>query len=323
MANPYLGDVTRRQATIQLGLAALGFALTTRGPEASEQCGPPPPAGFESFCFIDQNGISHPVYAVGRKGPAVLLLHELPGLVDADLHTARRLASAGYRVFAPLFFGKPGGSGHTLRYARQVCGPEQFACSKAEVTSPHVVWLLGLCDHIRTLVSEGSGIGVVGMCLTGMFPVALLRSAHVVAPVLCQPTIPFSIWTRFGWFAKKRALGLHPSDLLAAKARADVPLLGIRYRGDWRCRKERFDRLTEEFGARFFRLDLEGRQHSTLGDDFCPEAFTEVLAFLNDRLRESPLQQIPKFPLFSKANVKKEHAGPECCVQGERHRSPG
>lgn len=307
--------VDRRLALSQLGAALVGMTLPQEQPALLEGlCGPRAPEGFEGFCFTDAEGRQHQVYTIGRSGPPVLLLHELPGLIDADLETARRLAAAEYRVIAPLLFGEPGGKGSALRHARRVCGDEQFACGRSEVTSPHVRWLLQLCDIVGEQWKGGKGLGVIGMCLTGAFPIALMRSRAVVAPVLCQPTLPFNLWTRFGWFTDKRGLGLHPEDLAAARRRQDIPLLGIRYKGDWRCRKERFQRLTEEFEDRFFRLDLEGRHHSTLGGNFCPEAFTEVLAFFNRHLRATPVAGLPAFPVYSRPNSLVETGKLECCT---------
>jgi dienelactone hydrolase len=269
---------------------------------------------FDTLCFTDDSGGRHQLYVTGKGGPPVLLLHELPGLVDADLLTAEKIADHGYTVIAPLFFGQPGGKGDFARYYRQVCGADQFACNKSTATSPHTRWLRELCRVVRVQWPEGKGIGVIGMCLTGALPLGLLREPSVVAPVVCQPTIPFNFWTIFGLFTDKRGLGLDPKDLEYAKSERDVPILGVRYRSDWRCRKERFERLAEEFKGRFFRLDQAGHHHSTLGGDFCDVVFLEVLAFLNQQLRQTPDPQADRFPRKSQPGSRKEVNGSECAA---------
>lgn len=305
----------RRQAIATLAAAAAGAAFSR--PFASLEpgyCGGPFVRGFDEYCFRDSRGRARQVYVADGGGPPVILLHELPGLTEADLDAAALLAKGPdqhgqprkdtYTVIAPLLFGQPGGEGDWRRHRREVCGAEQFACSDGEATSPHVAWLIELVRDVRQKWPSGQGVGVIGMCLTGAFPLAMLKEPAVVAPVLLQPTVPFNAWTYFGWFTDKERLGIHPDDLAAAKRR-DAPILGIRYRDDWRCRAPRFNRLAREFGKRFFRLDLPGDHHSTIGSDFCDQAFLEVRMFLNQHLRSSP-EPIGTFPRLSEPGVDHE-----------------
>ncbi len=263
-------------------------------------------SGFDDFCFSDRAGRRHQVYVANGGGPPVILLHELPGLVDEDLTTARQLANHGYTVIVPLLFGEAGGSGHSIKYAASLCGKDQFACNEGEMTSPHVVWLRDLASEVWTRWPLGRGMGVIGMCLTGAFPLALLSDPHVKATVLCQPTLPINLFSRFGLFTDKKALALSPDDLKHAKERDDVPVLGLRYTGDWRARSQRFERLAKEFSTRFYRMDIVGNHHSTIALDYCDFAFDEVKAFLNQYLRTEPDPSIHKFPIKSVPNSLKE-----------------
>jgi dienelactone hydrolase len=256
---------------------------------------------FVAVCFTDSTGTKRQVYVKGDAGPPVILLHELPGLTEETLSTARQLAAARYTVVVPLLFGQPGERA-TIGNARRICGNDQFACNEGDVTAPAVTWLRELAVCARREWPEGKGVGAIGMCLTGTFPVAMLRVPEVVAPVLCQPTLPFNRHNPlhfFGWLTDQRALALHPDDLEHARGKTTVPLLGIRYKGDGRCKKERFERLTRAFPNRFYRVDFPGRHHSTLVGDFCPDALTEVLAFFNHHLRSAPDACAPRFPFLS------------------------
>lgn len=289
--------------------------------------GNPAIPGFEAYTFaenigVDQKCVSRQLYVIG-SGPPVILLHELPGLNENDLAAARRLAGKKYTVIAPLMFGTPGGKGETVHNLFNVCGPNDFACGEANVTSTHVCWLRRLCPLVRERWREGKGIGVIGMCLTGQFPIGMMTEPSVVAPVVCQPTTPVNLWTRFGWFTDERGLGLYPSDLAAAKRAADernISILGLRYKGDWRCHKPRFERLADEFGQHFFRLDLPGSGHSTLAQEPCTAAFDEVFAFLDHRLRSTAEGDKP-FPYRSKTlpESKREVTPPDLVCRHDGH----
>jgi dienelactone hydrolase len=274
-------ELRRRDLIRQLAGAILaGWPARTAASEPSLRpglCGHKTVEGFEPYCFRDGQGREHQIYVVGRQGPPVLLMHELPGLIDADLDTARRIASRGYTVLAPLLFGEPGGNNSRLADLHNLatlCGKDGFACRHGKLTSPQAVWLRELCRSARQQWTAGKGVGVIGMCLTGAFPLALMSEPSVVAAVLCQPTIPF------GLFTHKNDLGLDPTDLNQARKRTDVPVLGLRYTGDGKCPKPRFERLVKEFPSRFYRLDLRGKHHSTIAIDCCPDALEEVMAFL-------------------------------------------
>jgi dienelactone hydrolase len=290
--------ISRRDLLRGIGKAGIAAAIPPCLIRSDRPQYPPAP-DFTAQSFTDSQGITHSVFSSGA-GPPVLLLHELPGLSSETFRTARRLRDARYTVLMPLFFGAPGDSS-AFGNMHRVCGNDQFACRRGDRTSPHVTWL----RELARCASESSGhkaIGVIGMCLTGAFPLPMLREPVVKAPVLCQPTLPFNRFNplhAFGWFTDQDALAVHPDDLAFAKSDTTVPLLGIRYRGDRRCKKERFARLRREFPDRFYRLDLEGKHHSTLVGDFSPDALNEVLAFFNQQLRTTPDPAVPAFPILA------------------------
>lgn len=296
-------DTSRRDALRLLSSGAAGLMLQQPECIPTGLCpGGLQLTGFTPMCFSDAAGAKHQLYVTETPGPPVMLLHEITGLTDQTLSTARQLAGARYRVIMPVFFGQPGKRSGISSYGA-TCKDDQFACKRAEKTSPHLKWLRELASCARKQWPDGKGVGVIGMCLTGAFPLALLRAPEVVAPVLCQPTLPFSpynLFHFFGWFTNQNALALDPADVTYAKTSTRMPILGIRYRGDRLSKKKRFERLNREFPERFYRLDMPGRHHSTLVGDFCPEAFAEVLAFFNQHLRTTPDPSVGTFPRLSR-----------------------
>ena len=63
-------------------------------------------AGFTQTSFT-HDGISRLVYA-GGTGPAVVVIHEVPGLHPGVVEFAQRVVDAGFSVRMPSLFGTPG-----------------------------------------------------------------------------------------------------------------------------------------------------------------------------------------------------------------------
>ena len=81
----------------------------------------------------------------GGAGPAVLVLHEIPGLHPGVIDFARRLIAAGYTVYLPSLFGRPAAPAtarETVRSMLQVCVAREFT-KLADRTSP----VVGGCGH--------------------------------------------------------------------------------------------------------------------------------------------------------------------------------
>ena len=80
--------------------------------------------GFDWVMFTHQ-GRTHPVYRAGT-GPGVIVIHEIPGLHPGMLAFAQRLIAAGYTVYLPSLFGRPGqpaSTGAVLGSILGVCEP--------------------------------------------------------------------------------------------------------------------------------------------------------------------------------------------------------
>lgn len=73
-------------------------------------------AGFEESEFT-HDGFTHRVFRAG-SGPAVIVIHEAPGLHPDVSEFGRHVVDAGFTVFMPSLFGTPGkefSMGYALR----------------------------------------------------------------------------------------------------------------------------------------------------------------------------------------------------------------
>src|SRR5215469_14193442 len=151
-------------------------------------------------------------------GPAVIVIHEMPGLHPLVVRFADRVAEAGMTVFCPLLFGVPGRPaahpGSVLTMLGGMCVRREFNAWRAGKSSPIVDWLRALARKAHGECG-GKGVGAVGMCFTGGFALAMMTEAAVVAPVLSQPSLPMV----FG--NQQRAAGIDASseEVACAKKR--------------------------------------------------------------------------------------------------------
>lgn len=204
---------------------------------------------FTKFEFASEGFPARRVFKKGT-GPAVVLMHELPGMIPECVDLARKIAEAGFTVYLPLLFGEPDvpfSIPRTLGFVGQLCISQEFYCFAKKQSSPITQWLRALCREAHT-ECKGPGVGVIGMCLTGGFVLSLMADESVLAPVASQPSLPLSLPL---CPAQKSALGISEDELAAAQARnqAGVPLLALRFTDDRTSPSERFDALRQVFGG--------------------------------------------------------------------------
>ncbi len=202
---------------------------------------------------------TRPVYRrspANGAGPAVIVIHEIPGLHPLVFDFADRLVAAGMTVFLPSLFGTPGKPA-TKGYALQsmianICVRREFNVWKDGKSSPIVDWLRALARHAHAECG-GPGVGAIGMCFTGGFALAMMTEPAVIAPVLSQPSMPILD-------SGKGSIDASPAEIACARRRfedEDLSLLALRYKSDKLVPDARFDRYAREFGERFERVDLE------------------------------------------------------------------
>lgn len=198
---------------------------------------------------------TRPVYRRGA-GPAVIVIHEVPGLHPLVVDFADRLVAAGMTVFMPSLFGTPGKPA-SKPYALQqiilnICIRREFHTWSGGKSSPIVDWLRALARHAHADCG-GPGVGAVGMCFTGGFALAMMTEPSVIAPVLSQPSLPLR-------GARTGAIDVSPAEIACARQRfvdEDLSLLGLRYKSDSLVPDARFARYRQEFGDRFEAVELE------------------------------------------------------------------
>ena len=208
---------------------------------------------YQRFDFSDGRW-TRPVYRRGA-GPAVIVIHEMPGLHPAVVRFADHVVAAGMTVFCPVLFGVAGRPaahpGGVLTMLGGMCVRREFHAWSAGKSSPIVDWLRALARKAHAECG-GKGVGAVGMCFTGGFALAMMTEPAVVAPVLSQPSLPMG---------KTAAAGIDatPAEVACAKRRfaeEDLSMIGLRFHDDPFVPDARFDTLKREFGDRFEAIEI-------------------------------------------------------------------
>lgn len=260
--------------------------------------------GFTSRPFACDDA-THDVYWRG-SGPAVLIITEMPGITPAVAAFARHVVDAGYSVALPDLFGevgRPFSNRYVAESFTKACVSREFTILATGKTSPITSWLRALVDDIwdRTPTDQrGMGIGVVGMCFTGGFGLALAVDPRVKVPVMSQPAMPLGITKK-----QRRDLHLSDSDLEIVKGRAErdeLCVVGLRFTADPMVPADRFARLSEEFGEAFIGFEIDSgkgnadgltrRDHSVLAESYSHtqghptrQAFDLVVSHFDARLK--------------------------------------
>ena len=271
------------------------------------------PFAINGFSCLEATaaGMTYRLYKSQSNGPAVLLLHELPGLYKEDIELGRRIAQCGFTVYMPLFFGKPNGEGKGAHVVWRLFTETIFPWSPFHGlcpghTSRVARWLNELLPSIHRQCG-GKGVGVIGMCLTGTLPLALTGSGDVRAVVLCQPAMPY---------LPHSGIDVSDNDIKTAKEHS-VDILAIKFSSDGKSPDARWKTLRKKFsnenypGDHYHELIIRSghdspykkHSHSTLGEDYdevqgehpaTHEALQRVMGFLDHRISDTP--HLPDYP---------------------------
>jgi dienelactone hydrolase len=233
------------------------------------------------------------------SGPAVIVMHEIPGLHPEVIRFADRVAAAGMTVFCPVLFGVAGRPAThpagMLTLVGALCIRREFYAWSAGKSSPIVDWLRTLARKLHGDCG-GRGVGAIGMCFTGGFALAMMTEPAVVAPVLSQPSLPIPR----GSAARSVAIDATPEEVACAKRRfadEELSMIGLRFFGDPLVPDARFETLKREFGDKFEAIEIDPKDaapgpakhpHSVLTLNLAADGPTEaaaerVISFFRER----------------------------------------
>jgi dienelactone hydrolase len=215
----------------------------------------------------------------------------VPGITPKVAGFARTVAGIGCTAVLPHLFGVPGrdpspeargGRMGMLAYGLStmvpLCISREFTVFATGKSSPAVTWLRALAAHEHERCG-GPGVGAVGMCFTGGFALAMSVDPVLLAPVLSQPSLPFSITKKH-----KASIDISTEELDVVKGRCateGLQVLGLRFKSDSFVPAERFDFLRRELGDAFVAVELED-------DAANPEAAMKPHSVLTEHLVDQP-----------------------------------
>ncbi len=253
-------------------------------------------------------GKTKPVHVRGH-GPAVIVIHEIPGITPNVVRFADWVVDAGFRVYMPLLVGEAGRDvsvGYVLKSLAAICISREFHVLASNRSSPVTSWLRALARHAHE-EAGGKGVGAIGMCFSGNFAMSMMMEPAMMAPVLSQPSLPFPIGA-----ARKAALHVSPEELTCLKDRCTPvsqggrgdKLLALRFKGDVTSPGQRFETLRRELGSAFEGIEIddkyanpkssEPKPHSVVTEDLIDkdgqptkEAAKRVIAFFVERLKSA------------------------------------
>ena len=186
------------------------------------------------------------------------------------------MLATDFRVLLPSIFGRDGAP-TLVDSLKQICVRREVHLIARGAVSKDVAWLKGFVD---AHVADGdAGFGVIGMCFSGNFALALAVDDRVKAAVVAQPALP--LWPP--------SLGLSGEDQITLRAREDLRVRGYRYRGDCRSpgvKLKSAQRLVGDARIRTFTFPAPLGRHSTLtGKHPSESALYDVRDFLRSALK--------------------------------------
>ncbi|MGN8082000.1 dienelactone hydrolase family protein [Variovorax sp. 22077] len=218
---------------------------------------------------ITLDGIEKKVYVMGR-GPAVIVMTEMPGISPHVARFARWVRDAGFTVYMPSLFGRDGavpGAEEGIAVFKRACVSAEFRAFAANESSPVTQWLRALA-RLAHAECGGPGVGAIGMCFTGNFALSMMLEPAMLAPVMCQPSLPMD---------KPEAMNMAPEELAAVRERLereDLNVMAYRFEGDRHCRAQRFAAFQQALGHRFVARVLPDSAANTQ----TPPFFAQVVA---------------------------------------------
>jgi dienelactone hydrolase len=195
---------------------------------------------------VTLHGATKVVHVAGR-GPAVIVMTEMPGISPHVARFSRWVRDGGFTVYMPSLFGRDGAVPDVEEGAavlQRACMSAEFRAFAANESSPVIGWLRSLA-RLAHAECGGPGVGAIGMCFTGNFALTMMLEPAMLAPVLSQPSLPLD---------DPAGMEIAPAELAAVRERLereDLTVMAYRFKGDRHCRAQRFAAYSEALGDRF------------------------------------------------------------------------
>ncbi|MBI3439954.1 MAG: dienelactone hydrolase family protein [Proteobacteria bacterium] len=243
--------------------------------------------GFGKQAFtapISSTLTSFDIYTIG-SGPPVILIQEMPGIGPEAIAFCKRLADAGFEVWAPHWFG-PLGRTSALNAVRMLCMRREFQVFAQNQSSAIVDWMRALCLHVAA-VRDVERLGVIGMCLSGNFAMTLIAEPNVWAAVASQPSLPVGA---------PGALHMSDAEIEASRAALDAKgaMRAYRFKEDPLCTAAKFGAVDSAFNDGAVRVVtnvLPGKGHGVFTGHYddtpgspTASALREMIDYLRARL---------------------------------------
>ncbi len=195
---------------------------------------------------ITLDGVTKIVHVAG-SGPAVIVMTEMPGISPHVARFSRWVRDAGLTVYMPSLFGRDGAVASAAEGAdvfRRACVSAEFRAFAGNASSPVTQWLRALA-RLSHEECGGPGVGAIGMCWTGNFALSMMLEPAMLAPVVCQPSLPLD---------NPGGIEISADDMTRVRQRLDrdnLTVLAYRFEGDTFCKAQRFAAYAEALGDRF------------------------------------------------------------------------
>lgn len=218
---------------------------------------------------ITLDGATKVVHVAG-SGPAVIVMTEMPGISPHVARFARWVRDAGFSVYMPSLFGRDGavpGVEEGIAVFKRACVSAEFRAMAANESSPVTQWLRALA-RLAHGECGGPGVGAIGMCFTGNFALSMTLEPALLAPVMCQPSLPMN---------DPAGMAMDPAELSAVRERLehdDLTVMAYRFEGDKHCRAQRFAAFSQALGPRFVARVLP----DSAANPVTPPFFDQVVA---------------------------------------------
>ncbi len=195
---------------------------------------------------ITIDGVLKRVHVAG-SGPAVIVMTEMPGISPHVARFSRWVRDAGFTVYMPSLFGRDGvipSAEEGVAVFKRACVSAEFRAFASNESSPVTQWLRALA-RLAHEECGGPGVGAIGMCFTGNFALSMMLESSLLAPVVCQPSLPMDDPAGMNVAAKELAA------VRERLEREDLTVMAYRFEGDRHCRAERFAAFAAALGPRF------------------------------------------------------------------------